>query len=147
MINGLRRNTPMQPAAGLVLHLDNAASAIEECRLAILDYLAPFRLEDRVINRLEVVLEELLSNVVRHSAGASALTVEAEYRDGAVNLAVEDDGAAFDLLELTAPAKFTTLEDAQLGGLGVPLIRKLTESVRYDRVGACNRISAVIAAR
>lgn len=145
MSGDARRDEPAQPA-GLVVHLENSAPSIEEGRLAVLGYLAPFRLDDRVINRLEVVLEELLSNVVRHSATAHALTVEAEYRDGAVNLAIEDDGAAFNPFELTAPAKFTTLEDAKLGGLGVPLIRKLTQSVRYDRIGACNRISAVIAA-
>ena len=138
---------PVQRAAGLVVQLQSRLSAIDDGRLALLGYLAPFSLDDRLINRLEVVLEELLSNVVRHSSGASKLTMEAEYRDGAVNLAIEDDGPAFDPLEVTAPARFTTLEEAKVGGLGIPLIRRLTESVRYDRVGACNRISAVIAAR
>ena len=133
--------------SGLVVHLPKIDSAIEDGRIALLGYLEPFRLDDRTINRLEVVLEELLSNVVRHSVGASKLTGAAEYRDGAVNLAVEDDGLAFDPFELTAPAKFTTLEEAKLGGLGIPLVRRMTESVRYDRVGACNRISAVIAPR
>lgn len=139
--------TPLQHVSGLVLHLQKTDSAIEDGRVALLGYLEPFRLDDRTINRLEVVLEELLSNVVRHNAGASKLTVAAEYRDGAVNLAIEDDGPAFDPFEMTAPAKFTTLEEAKLGGLGIPLIRRMTESVRYDRVGACNRISAVIAPR
>ena len=139
--------TPLQPSTGLTVQLQTSQSAIEDGRLALLDYLAPFGLDDRLINRLEVVLEELLSNVVRHGAGASKLTLAAEYRDGAVSLAVEDDGVAFDPFERTAPARFTTLEEAKLGGLGIPLVRKLTESVRYDRVGAHNRVSAVFAPR
>jgi serine/threonine-protein kinase RsbW len=138
---------PLQPTDGIVVQLDNSLAAVEDGRLALLDYLAPFRLDDRVINRLEVVLEELLSNVVRHNAGASKLTVQAEYQDGAIKLAIEDDGVAFDPFEVTTPAPFTTLEEAKLGGLGIPLIRRLTESLRYDRVGSANRISAVIGAR
>jgi anti-sigma regulatory factor (Ser/Thr protein kinase) len=138
---------PLQPAAGLVVHLANSLSAIEDGRLALLSYLAPFRLDDRIINRLEIVLEELVSNVVRHNAAATAVTVEAAYRDGTIKLTIEDNGAAFDPFELTTPSRFTTLEDAKLGGLGVPLVRRLTERLHYERISGCNRTSAVIAAR
>ena len=137
---------PLQPAAGFVVHLENSLSAIEDGRVALLGYLEPFRLDERVINRLEVVLEELVSNVVRHNATATTVTVEADYRDGAVSLAIEDNGAAFDPFELTTPSRFTTLEEAKLGGLGVPLIRRLTQSVHYQRTGGRNRVSAVVAA-
>lgn len=137
---------PLQPAAGFVVHLENSLSAIEDGRTALLAYLAPFQLDERVINRLEVVLEELVSNVVRHNVAATTVTLGAEYRDGNVKLAIEDDGAAFDPFELTTPSRFTTLEEAKLGGLGVPLIRRLTQSLHYERANGCNRISAVIAA-
>lgn len=137
---------PLQPAAGFVVHLENSLSAIEDGRLALLGYLEPFRLDERMINRLEVVLEELVSNVVRHNATATTVTVEADYRDGTVNLAIEDNGAAFDPFELTMPSRFTTLEEAKLGGLGVPLIRRLTQSVHYQRTSGRNRVSAVVAA-
>jgi serine/threonine-protein kinase RsbW len=137
---------PLQPAAGFVVHLENSLTAIEDGRLALLRYLEPFHPDERLINRLEVVLEELVSNVVRHNATATTVTLEAEYRDEAVSLTIEDNGAAFDPFELTMPARFTTLEEAKLGGLGVPLIRRLTQSVHYQRTGGCNRVSAVVAA-
>ena len=137
---------PLQPTAGFVVHLESSLSAIEDGRVALMGYLAPFHLDERLINRLEVVLEELVSNVVRHNATATMVTLEAEYRDGAISLAIEDNGAAFDPLELTAPARFTTLEEAKLGGLGVPLIRRLTQSVHYQRTGGRNRVSAIVAA-
>ena len=49
-------------------------AAIEKTRLALLAYLAPFALNDRLINHVEVVLEEILSNVVRHSRDAKVWT-------------------------------------------------------------------------
>lgn len=121
-------------------------SAVEAGRLALMSFLEPFALDDRVINRIEVVLEELLSNVVRHAEGADTLLLEAECADRAIRLAVEDNGAAFNPLDAPEPAPFGDLEDATLGRLGIPLIKRLSQSVRYDRIGPLNRISAVIAA-
>jgi serine/threonine-protein kinase RsbW len=146
MSDASHRELSSQGAAGLVVHLGNSLAAVDDGRLALMGYLAPFKLQDKVINRLEVVLEELVSNVVRHSAGATGLMLEAEYQEGRVTLTIEDNGPPFDPLEVTMPATFTTLEDAKIGGLGIPLVKRLTQSLCYQRAGACNRISAVIAA-
>ncbi len=120
----------------LVVALDNDLSAIETGRLAVLDYLAPFDVDARVLGRLEVILEEIVSNVVRHGQDVTAMTLKADYRDGAISLALEDDGAAFDPVQAPAPAPFTTLADAKLGGLGIDLVRKLSRDVAYERTGS-----------
>jgi anti-sigma regulatory factor (Ser/Thr protein kinase) len=129
---------------GFALSLAVEMAALDQGRLALLSYLAPFALDERVINRVEVVLEEMVSNVVRHSADADRLTIEAECTDRTVRLTVEDDGSAFNPLNKPEPARFSTLEDAPVGGQGIPLIKRLSKSVRYERVGALNRISALI---
>lgn len=121
-------------------------SAVEDGRAALLSYLADFGLDAMVTNRIEVILEELVSNVVRHGKDADSLSIEAECCDGAVRLAIEDNGTAFNPLDVVEPAPFDTVEQAPLGRQGIPLIRRLTRSVRYDRTASCNRISAVIAA-
>jgi serine/threonine-protein kinase RsbW len=113
--------------------LETAMSAVETGRLAILDYLAPLALDDRVINRIEVILEELVGNLVRHGA-VDAIALDILARPNEIELVVEDDGPEFNPLELTAPARFTTLEEAELGGLGIPLIRRLSRSLRYERI-------------
>jgi len=122
-----------------------AISAVETCRLALLDYLAPLALDDRVINRLEVVLEELVSNVVRHAGLATKLTLSASTGDDCISICLEDDGAAFNPLAAEENAPFDKLEDAALGGLGIPLIKRLTRSVEYDRSDGLNRMRVVLA--
>ena len=117
------------------IKLGNDISAVEEVRQALLAYLENFRLEPMVVNRVEVILEELVSNVARHADAASYVSVGAAYADGAIAIRIEDDGAAF-----------TDVESATLGGQGIPLIKRLSRSVRYDRVDDANRISVVIAA-
>jgi serine/threonine-protein kinase RsbW len=113
--------------------LPAAMTAVETGRLAILDYLAPLALDPRVINRIEVVFEELVGNLVRHGT-VDMITVAILARPQEIELVFEDAGPEFNPLELTTPSRFTTLEEAEIGGLGIPLVRRLSRSVRYERV-------------
>ena len=132
----------------LVARMANGPAAIQQSRLAVIRFLEPFGVFARTMNRVEVVLEELISNLVRHGKDVNVVTVAAGYRGGVVDLIVEDDGAAFDPFAHPEPEPFTNLADASLGGLGIPLVRRLASSARYDRVGsgseARNRVSVRI---
>ena len=129
----------------LSLDLPRTLASVEEGRLAVLAHLAPFGVADAVINRIEVVLEELVSNVVRHAGGATHVRLGCAVVENGVRLIVEDDGAPFDPLAAAAPAPFDTLEDAPLGGLGIPLVKRLSRSLDYEWTGSGNRVTAVIA--
>lgn len=134
-----------RPGPDFCVELPIGISAVETGRLALLEYLAPLALDDRVINRLEVVLEELVSNVVRHADLATRLTLTASASADGVSICLEDDGAEFNPLAARENSPFDKLEDAALGGLGIPLIKRLTRSVEYDRCGRCNRMRVEIA--
>jgi anti-sigma regulatory factor (Ser/Thr protein kinase) len=132
----------------LVARLPNGPAAIEQSRLAVIRFLEPFDIFGRTINRVEVVLEELIGNLVRYGKSVSQLTVAAGYRGGVIDLVIEDDGVEFDPLAVPEPPAYTSLAEAPLGGLGIPLVRRLSSSARYDRVGsgpdARNRVSVRI---
>ncbi len=135
-----------RPGQGFSIELPLALAAVETGRLALLEYLEPMRLDDRVINRLEVVLEELVANVVRHADLASHLTLSATTTADGIDICLEDDGAEFNPLAAEENSPFDKLEDAAIGGLGIPLIKRLTRSVEYERAGSLNRMRVVIAA-
>lgn len=138
-------SNPKEAVPGFALALPKAMSALEDCRLALLTYLGPFEIDERTINRIEVVLEELVTNVVRHSSEATRLQVMADPSEEGLRLCVEDDGEAFNPLEAEERGPFGKLEDAPLGGLGIVLVRRLSRSVEYSRLGSTNRICATIA--
>lgn len=143
--------------APLRVVLEPAMSAVESARSAILRHLVPLALDGQVVNRIEVVLEELIGNLVRHGVGYAGeeaiMTVDVAVRPDEIELIVEDNGAEFNPLELTTPSRFTTLEEAELGGLGIPLIRRLSRRVSYRRIElddgedgmARNRVAVTIA--
>ena len=121
----------------LQLILNNNRNAVEDGRLAIALHLAPRGYDARVLNRLEVVFEELVSNTIRHGFAAQSdqsIAVTVAEEPGAILLIFEDDGAPFDPLEMPEPEPFTSIETAKVGGLGIPLVRKLSSEVRYERL-------------
>jgi serine/threonine-protein kinase RsbW len=121
-------------------------SAVEDGRLALLEYLRRFDIDAMVINRIEVILEEIVSNVVRHGEGADFLRIKGSRGSGAISLTIEDNGAPFDPFEAAEPDAFTTVEEATLGRQGIPLVKRLSQSVNYERAGSVNRTTAIITA-
>ena len=130
----------------LLLSLPNDPSAIRDSHAGLLRYLESFAIEARTLHRAEVILEELVSNVVRHATGARTVSVGARSRDGVIELTVEDDGPRFDPFAVPDPAPFTSLEDAPLGGRGIMLVRKLSSDRHYERIEGRNRVSVTVAA-
>jgi anti-sigma regulatory factor (Ser/Thr protein kinase) len=95
--------------------------------------------------RIELVLEDLLMNVVRHghprpAAGDGfSLRLGAQLQSDHVLLCLEDDGVAFDPTAKPAPDIDADLDDRAIGGLGMFLVREMTDTQRYDRVDGENR--------
>lgn len=123
----------------LVMVLGGDLVAIEQGQACMAGRLDSKTLGPRAANRLEVVFEELIANVVRHgfsgAAGGSILVVVGS-RPGAVRLTIEDDGRPFDPFSAPEPKPFESLETAQIGGLGVQVVRKFAASTRYDHAPA-----------
>ena len=92
---------------------------------------------------LELALEEVFMNVVRHGAPAGAtprVEVSLEIGDEGLVLTIEDDGPAFDPLSLPDPDVAAALDARPVGGLGVYLVRQLMDGARYQRVRGRNQL-------
>jgi anti-sigma regulatory factor (Ser/Thr protein kinase) len=123
----------------LELVLNNSLNAIEDGRRRIMEFIAGAgqSLDETARHRLEVVFEELVANIIRHgfteNTGQS-IHVRVEPKPGLVELVFEDDGTPFNPLEAERPEPFTSLEDAQIGGLGIPLIAQWSAKLHYERL-------------
>lgn len=91
----------------------------------------------------QVALDEVLANIVTHGyVGAEARPIEVgmAYADGRVELVIEDAARPFNPLEAVPPDLGAPLEERPVGGLGIALVRRLMESVEYERTGGRNRL-------
>ena len=95
--------------------------------------------------QMAVVAEEVLANILRDAwpgrePGHCAVDVDAARRDGAimVTLRTEDDGIAFDPTATASPDLDASLDEREVGGLGIFLVRSMTDTQHYRRVDGHN---------
>jgi serine/threonine-protein kinase RsbW len=135
-------------AKSLSLAVPNELEALEPARLAMLEFIAPLGLSARVVYRLELVLEETLMNRLRYAFpdGRKASTqVTLCVVPEALLLRFEDDGVRFDPLQLPPPPRASSIDDAQVGGLGLPLTRKAASACYFEHVDGRNRFTVRLA--
>jgi serine/threonine-protein kinase RsbW len=94
----------------------------------------------------ELALEEVFMNVVLHGSSPGTVPrveLSLALADGGVTMSIEDDGAAFDPLTLPEPDIQAKIDDRRVGGLGVFLVRKLMDTVSYQRNGSRNQLRMI----
>ena len=95
------------------------------------------------VGTFELALEEIFMNIVMHgSQPGIAPRVEVSLNLGieSVTMTVEDDGPQFDPLSLPPPDVTASLADRRVGGLGVFLVRKIMDTVSYERIAGRNQL-------
>ena len=99
-------------------------------------------LSDDQVFRLTVTLDEAVTNIVRHGfdadAGPGDILVRVTVEDALVTAVVEDAGRPFDPLAVPPADLNAPMEQRPIGGLGVHLMRSLTQSLDYRRDGDRN---------
>jgi anti-sigma regulatory factor (Ser/Thr protein kinase) len=125
------------------LVIDSQLSEIRRATKLVDEFKAHHGLADNDANAIHVVLDEILSNSIRHGlAGAAshAIAVTLELSGGEIMVEVEDDGVAYDPTQAPAPVLAGTLGERQEGGLGLAFVRQLTDSIEYRRIDGRNRL-------
>jgi len=98
----------------------------------------------RVAYRFNLVLDEVLTNIISYGfpkGGRHEIEVKVVYDGRSLTASISDDGAAFDPLSQAAPDIHAGIEGRKIGGLGIHLLRKLTDSVDYRRADGRNQLT------
>jgi anti-sigma regulatory factor (Ser/Thr protein kinase) len=93
-------------------------------------------LDDRLLPKIELVIEEVLTNLVKYAykdRGGEAEVACFPRPDGCFCLQLTDWGAAFDPLKLPEPDTSAPMEERQVGGLGIHLVKKMAHHLEYRR--------------
>ena len=95
---------------------------------------------------INLALDELITNAVTHGTfevSAPTIDVHLKAERDVVVLVMEDNGSPFDPTEMKADDVDTTssLEDREVGGLGLHLVRSFAHEVSYEFVDGKNRLT------
>lgn len=91
---------------------------------------------------LDVMLDEIVSNIVAHS-GASAFEMTVARTERGVKLVFSDDGRPYDPLARGDPDTSLDAASRPIGGLGILMVKKMASSLAYDRVDGRNVLTVV----
>jgi anti-sigma regulatory factor (Ser/Thr protein kinase) len=141
----LEFGTPPEAMGSVVLpatldHLDDAYDLIHA---ELADRHCPISVQ----HQIDIAVEELFVNVCSYAyAGADEpgeVRVEYVYNTNphALTVSLTDWGTAFDPLAREDPLAPASAEEAKIGGLGILMVKRLTDDVSYVRDGDANVVA------
>ncbi|MDP3676924.1 MAG: ATP-binding protein [Novosphingobium sp.] len=118
---------------------DDPAAASLAALAAAEDFASEAGLDAPGAARLAVVVDELVSNAVRHGVDDGSIAIELAMAvcGGEVSIVLEDDGVAFDP---TQERGFRGPDPETGGGVGLALVKAWAKGFAYSRENGRNRI-------
>lgn len=109
-------------------------------------FLAGASVDAHAASVAQLVVEEIVVNLIEHpdDRGPDDATVRIDIDATAVTVVIEDGRAPFDPFDAPALDVDAPLEHRRPGGMGLHLVRELTDDLRYERVGTTNRLTATV---
>ena len=95
----------------------------------------------RLRYHLLVSIEEILTNIIKYGfdeEGVHPIHITFRHINEKVEMEFEDRGREFNPLEISEPDLDTPIENRQLGGLGIHLVKKMIDEAKYRREGDRN---------
>jgi anti-sigma regulatory factor (Ser/Thr protein kinase) len=114
---------------------------------AIRDALARAGIQRELAHDVLLVSEEVVCNAIDHGRPSGCqheVTVQISIGDRDITLCFRDDGDPFDPLAHPPPDLEADLEDRDIGGLGVHLVRTLADEITYVREARHNLLRVVL---
>lgn len=96
----------------------------------------PFRTQMQV----DIVIDEIFSNIAKFAYAPlkGKATVRIETADREAVITFSDSGRHYNPLEQNEPDITSPLEEREIGGLGLMIVKKMMDDVRYTYLGGQN---------
>jgi len=101
------------------------------------DLLQEKNVAPKTIISFNISIDEILSNVIQYS-GCSSIEVGVSVNGMRASLRFIDDGMEYDPNEAPEPDITESAEERKIGGLGLFMVKKMMDSLEYERKGEKN---------
>ena len=99
---------------------------------------------------VELAVDEACTNIIEHAYRGShdgEIECTCDARDDDLTIILRDHGRPFDVASVPEPDLKADLEDRKVGGLGVFLIHKLMDDVRFEPLGKSGNVLTMVKRR
>ena len=95
---------------------------------------------------IKLAVEEAVVNAMDYAYPKDIegnITVQVMYNENTMKFVIIDSGVAFDPTEATLADTSLSVEDRPVGGLGLLLVRKMMDSINYERINNQNTLTLI----
>ncbi len=116
----------------LAATLENVAKATE----FVEEQMEAFGCDFKTQSRINIAVDELFGNIANYAyegeTGEATICVETGGDPPTVTITFIDSGTPYNPLEQKEPDIHLTAEERQVGGLGIYIVKKMTDSMSYE---------------
>jgi sigma-B regulation protein RsbU (phosphoserine phosphatase) len=120
----------------VAMRIRNELSEIETVKTRFNEFSEEAGLSQSIRRKLNLVFDELLNNIISYAfddAKSHDITLDFELAGNRLSVSIMDDGMPFNPFEADSPDTTLGLDDRQIGGLGIHLVRSLMDKAIYKR--------------
>lgn len=132
------RLNALQDKFFVTTHPDDGSYGIVQAFLD--DRLKSSGIPTRAVSRMQIVADEIWSNIV-HYSGAIEASVILRREGDTIFMDFTDDGVQYNPLDAETPDTTLCVEDRPIGGLGLHMVRKMTSSMEYKYIEGKNMLT------
>ena len=123
------------------LTLKNDPRQVSQLSTFVKDVLARALSDEKQRGEIRLAVEEAVVNVMEYAYPTGVegdVTIDARFDGQWVKFVISDSGIAFDPTKASDADTTLSAEDRPIGGLGILLVRRLMDSINYERVDGRN---------
>lgn len=135
-----------EPQAEQQIVIENDLTEIATVTGAFESFAASCGLPPNVVNRFSLIFDEMLSNIIFYGfpdRGRHEITIAMRRHGAKLCVTITDDGIPFDPLSAAMPNMELPLEEREIAGLGIHLVRNLVHSAQYRRQDGRNIVTFI----
>ena len=91
--------------------------------------------DNNVLTKIDVVVEEIFINIVNYAYQDNekeGVSIEIENKENKIIIVFEDNGIFFNPLNNTDPNTSLPINEREIGGLGIYMVKKMMDNVEYE---------------
>ena len=118
------------------IELKNSLSELDRLSLALEEFGDSHHLPLKTITDINLALDEIFINIVSYGFedyDEHLISIDLSIDEKELTIKVEDDGISFNSLEIPEPDLYVPSKNRKIGGLGIDLVRKKIDELKYER--------------
>ena len=98
------------------------------------DFISALIPDEKVLNNVLIATEEIFVNIAHYAytPDSGDVFIEADIKPDKIILEFRDSGKPYDPVSKTDPDTSLSAEERDIGGLGIFMVKKLMDEVRYE---------------